>query len=400
MMFPNNSTGNQRHTVYFVYDGGGDLVAEYSTQPSQTPTTSYLTTDILGSPRVITDQSGNVISRRDFMPFGEEIIGLGNRTSGNGYQDDDIRQKFATYERDIESDLDFAQARFYNSKLGRFNSTDPLYFQLMMAIDPQRFNLYAYTRNNPLKWIDPNGEKLYLRGDTAWLQTNVLYEMAGGQENFDKYFEIKDGQVLLKEGVDPSKANEGIQELAGLVRDSENYLYFAGTDSKDVNSLFQGATDAKGKLTSVGKTIANEFAAADGRITGGGTLVRTNGRLSDMTPANLANGDPVFAVIAYNTNATLTQEAVSSEISGFSNVETSTQKEGVGKVVKPVSFFIHESTENREFARQKRAGQPFNYNSAHTHAMHREASIRKALGITGGFSGGALITTINKKKQR
>jgi len=270
----------------------------------------------------------------------------------------------------------------------------------MMAIDPQRFNLYAYTRNNPLKWIDPNGEKLYLRGDTAWLQTNVLYEMAGGQENFDKYFEIKDGQVLLKEGVDPSKANEGIQELAGLVRDSENYLYFAGTDSKDVNSLFQGATDAKGKLTSVGKTIANEFAAADGRITGGGTLVRTNGRQSDMTPANLANGDPVFAVIAYNTNATLTQEAVSSEISGFSNVETSTQKEGVGKVVKPVSFFIHESTENREFARQKRAGQPFNYNSVHTHAMHREASIRKALGITGGFSGGALITTINKKKQR
>jgi len=31
--------------------------------------------------------------------------------------------------------------------------------------------------------------------------------------------------------------------------------------------------------------------------------------------------------------------------------------------------------------------------------MQREASIRKALGITGGFSGGALITTINKKNK-
>jgi hypothetical protein len=268
----------------------------------------------------------------------------------------------------------------------------------MMAIDPQRFNLYAYTRNNPLKWVDPNGEKIYLRGDTAWLQSNVLYGMAGTQEDFDKYFEIKDGQVLLKEGVDTSKANEGIRELAGLVGDSENYLYFAGTDSKELGNLFQGATDAKGKATAVGKTIANEFAAADGRTTGGGTFVRTNGRQSDMTPANLANGDPVFAVIAYNTNATQTQEGISSVISGFSNVETATQTEGVGKVVKPASFFIHESTENREFARQKRAGQPFNYISAHTHAMQREASIRKALGITGGFSGGALITTINKKK--
>ncbi len=51
-------------TTVFVYDGGGMLVAEYSTQ-TQTPqdaTTSYLTTDHLGSPRVITDRSGNVIS--------------------------------------------------------------------------------------------------------------------------------------------------------------------------------------------------------------------------------------------------------------------------------------------------------------------------------------------------
>ncbi len=41
-------------TTIFVYDGGGQLVAEYSTALSQTQQVSYLTTDHLGSPRIIT----------------------------------------------------------------------------------------------------------------------------------------------------------------------------------------------------------------------------------------------------------------------------------------------------------------------------------------------------------
>ena len=58
------------------------MAAEYSTQvETADPQISYLTTDSLGSPRVITDAEGNVTSRRDFMPFGEEIgAGAGGRT--------------------------------------------------------------------------------------------------------------------------------------------------------------------------------------------------------------------------------------------------------------------------------------------------------------------------------
>lgn len=56
-------------TTVFVYNASGQLVAEYSTQISQTPQTSYLTTDHLGSPRVVTDQNGAVTSRKDFSAF-------------------------------------------------------------------------------------------------------------------------------------------------------------------------------------------------------------------------------------------------------------------------------------------------------------------------------------------
>ncbi|MFN3330597.1 MAG: hypothetical protein ACK419_06710, partial [Pyrinomonadaceae bacterium] len=52
-------------TTIFVYDAFGKLIAEYSTQVAQ-PTeakVSYLTSDHLGSPRVLTEQSGKVYSR-------------------------------------------------------------------------------------------------------------------------------------------------------------------------------------------------------------------------------------------------------------------------------------------------------------------------------------------------
>lgn len=74
-------------TTVFVYDAGGALAAEYSTQaPPSDPKTAYLTTDHLGSPRVITDQTGQVTARRDFMPFGEELgVGVSGRTESLKY---------------------------------------------------------------------------------------------------------------------------------------------------------------------------------------------------------------------------------------------------------------------------------------------------------------------------
>ncbi len=97
------------------------MVAEYSTvTASQSEAKiSYLTNDHLGSPRITTDAIGKVTSRRDFMPFGEEITRAGNGT-------DSVRQKFTGYERDGEIEEDFAEARYYNYKIGRFNSVDPL----------------------------------------------------------------------------------------------------------------------------------------------------------------------------------------------------------------------------------------------------------------------------------
>jgi RHS repeat-associated protein len=102
------------------------------------------------------------------LPFGEEITsGTGGRNSAQGYGgQDSIRQKFTGYERDTETDLDFAQARYYGSAMGRFTSIDP-YNIVTVAADqdelnlylqhPQIWNRYTYVLNNPLRLVDPEG---------------------------------------------------------------------------------------------------------------------------------------------------------------------------------------------------------------------------------------------------
>lgn len=96
------------------------------------------------------------------LPFGEEIqSGTGGRNSAQGYGgQDSIRQKFTGYERDNESSLDFAEARYYNRMHGRFTSPD-FFANDTHPAAPQSWNLYAYARNNPLYFTDPNGERVY-----------------------------------------------------------------------------------------------------------------------------------------------------------------------------------------------------------------------------------------------
>jgi RHS repeat-associated protein len=154
---------------------------------------SWLVADHLGTPRMIFDKTGSLanVSRHDYLPFGEELLaGQGLRTSGAnglGYSGDNVRQKFTSKERDIETGLDYFNARYYASTQGRFTSVDPYDINLErqyassaregneMALEylsnPQHWNRYAYVLNNPLKYIDPDGfaEKLTVN-------LNIVYD--------------------------------------------------------------------------------------------------------------------------------------------------------------------------------------------------------------------------------
>jgi RHS repeat-associated protein len=92
------------------------------------------------------------------LPFGEEIQAERGRTGIGGYGTDlGLRQKFTGKLRDSETTYDYFGARYYSGAQGRFTSVDPAFNWREHVVDPQQWNRYAYVRNNPLRFVDPNG---------------------------------------------------------------------------------------------------------------------------------------------------------------------------------------------------------------------------------------------------
>jgi RHS repeat-associated protein len=112
------------------------------------------------------------------LPPGVVLPGMpamqGGRTTAQGYgMADGVRQQFTSKERDNETGLDYFGARYYSSAQGRFTSPDPqnIIFEKDQGrnaeereqilkrylLQPQNWNKYTYTRNNPLAYTDPNG---------------------------------------------------------------------------------------------------------------------------------------------------------------------------------------------------------------------------------------------------
>jgi RHS repeat-associated protein len=219
--------GIAQATTVFVYSAIGQIVAEYdNSSSSSSGGTSYLTSDNLGTPRVITDSSGAVKARHDHLPFGEEIGLSGGRTSLQGYVVDNVRQKFTQIERDAETGLDYFLARYYSSSQGRFTSADPVLMTMTRLADPQAINLYVYVRNNPLKYSDPDGKEFVdENGNRINVKKNKktgAIEVTGGRKT------PKNSNVLVD-----------LQRMAGLINKS---------GSRTATSQFMGLANNSTKI--------------------------------------------------------------------------------------------------------------------------------------------------------
>ena len=116
----------------------------------------YFLQDELGSPMRLTGTDG--CTSYAYGPFGEEIRG-GRRQAGRntGYtKQGNLIQPFAFtgYQKDAESGLYYAQARYYDPQTGRFASEDLIRGFTVM---PQTLNHYSYCWNDPLKYVDRDG---------------------------------------------------------------------------------------------------------------------------------------------------------------------------------------------------------------------------------------------------
>ncbi len=173
--------GGTAEDTYYVYDIVGNLAAEYGAGTAPPSGTVYPFTDILGSVRAVTDAAGAVIECYDYLPFGRMLSSSDNGRSALCHPptpdtalDGDVSQKFTGQVRDEETRLDYFWARYMSAPQGRFLSPGPynIVFEATKAegastrrglIDgyagnPGVWNKFAYTLNNPLRYIDPSGE--------------------------------------------------------------------------------------------------------------------------------------------------------------------------------------------------------------------------------------------------
>jgi RHS repeat-associated protein len=152
--------------------GLGLLASPGTSQTTELPTGNPATpevvrfyhADTLGSVRAVTDLQGDVVARYDYLPYGEQIPAAQGRGDVPGYDDDaGNKHKFTAKERDSESSLDYFGARYFSGAQGRFTSADPDGEGSHVA-DPQSWNAYAYSLDNPLRYVDPDGESATLAG--------------------------------------------------------------------------------------------------------------------------------------------------------------------------------------------------------------------------------------------
>lgn len=110
--------------------------------------------DHLSSSNITTGEKGELIQTLDYYPYGEVRLNEQNTEF-------DERNKYTGHEldSDSETDLYYANARYYDPKIGRFMSVDPWSGD---TTNPQTLNDYAYVMNNPMKYTDPTGEVAFL----------------------------------------------------------------------------------------------------------------------------------------------------------------------------------------------------------------------------------------------
>ena len=108
----------------------------------------FYVSDHLGSSSWITDKDGNALQHLSYLPFGE--VFANQKASGSSF---DAEFKFSGKPLDLETGYSYFGARYLDSKLGLWLSVDP------MAGEYPSISPYAYCANNPIKYIDPDGQR-------------------------------------------------------------------------------------------------------------------------------------------------------------------------------------------------------------------------------------------------
>jgi RHS repeat-associated protein len=205
----------------------------------------------------------------------------------------DVGSRYTGKERDSESSLDYFNARHYSSPLGRFMSVDPNNAGEVDE-DPQTWNAYSYVRNNPLRYVDPDG-------------TNVLV-CIDGQSKCHNYTDDQYARLLSeqngKQGINlPNQALPNGNITCGGVKCGTATYFEPGMESAN------GMNFAIGGLFKF--AIEGGISLLEGLF---GSGARTAGQVATGATTNAVSG-PAQQIVANGTKQAVRDALESSGLS-------------------------------------------------------------------------------------
>ena len=195
-----------------------------------TARTYYYHRDHLGSSTLITNDSGEVVQRVEYLPTGETFIEQQDTSWVSPY-------KFNGKELDEETGLYYYGARYYDPRLSMWYGTDP------MRGKYPGISTYAFCHNNPVRFIDYDGKDAWIlvwatqssdgSGVTRIGHTGVVVE------NFNNSFQSTGTYTYYD--LWPLSANLGgkaaVQDVAAVYNSQSFYMTTNGVKNTDYSAL-------------------------------------------------------------------------------------------------------------------------------------------------------------------
>jgi len=217
----------ERESLHVMDDQQRIALVETRTQgsdPAPRQLIRYQHGNHLGSASLELDETGQILSYEEYSPYGSTTYQATRTETPKRY-------RYTGKERDEETGLSYHGARYYAPWLGRWTAADPE--GLVDGAD-----LYVYARNNPVRYVDPNGMESFLCGKCVLPPLALQAALLRSEERSKDQYQVRNrfgGRRVVKSKMGPGTEGEKllhIMEMAAREFPLRVRLFSAYRDSE------------------------------------------------------------------------------------------------------------------------------------------------------------------------
>ena len=225
---------NHNSSAIFAFDSAGNLLR------------GWYHCDHLGTPHEMTDQNGQIVWSADYKAWGEILEHRSDTAKQQGLTNP-IRFQGQYHDHDHETGLHCNRYRYYDPRVGRFISKDPIGYA-------GGLNLFAYAPN-PVGWVDPLGlERIYKDAPYHGALDNAVKSRAptNGQAALDNSVQVKTSSPR-RVGIDVESDDFVVLDRTQVLHNDDEEFHGHVRCWCDLHNDQQSALRKTGKVSNKGK---------------------------------------------------------------------------------------------------------------------------------------------------